>query len=159
MVVNTSLVALRGDLDRTLAPHAAGHASLPAKVSAAGARPAAESGVESRAALHAMLAMRADEAAQVAAGVRAQGGLEGDQAVIKLYPPYPREYEARRARLAALEKLDAELMFRGEASPPENTESAQALGASIAARLAAEPRASLSRQGARGLPFIQEGTA
>jgi hypothetical protein len=153
MILNTSLVALRGDVDSSLVPHV-GHTRRPAIVPAADARPAAESGVERRAALYAMLAIRADEAALLAAGVRAQAGQERDpEAARKLYPPYPREYEARRARLAALEKLDAELMFRSERSPAVNSESAEVLGASIAARLAAELRATLSRQGARG-PLI-----
>jgi hypothetical protein len=123
-------------------------------VPVADARPAAESGVERRAALYAMLAIRADKAALVAASVRAQAGQERDPEVArKLYPPYPSEYEARRARLAALEKLDTELMLRSERPSPESAESAQVLGASIAARLSTEPRATLSRQGAYG-PFF-----
>ncbi len=48
-------------------------------------------------------------------------------------------------------------MFGSERPSPESAESAQLMGASIAARLAAAPRATLSRQGAYGPLFNQEG--
>jgi hypothetical protein len=55
--------------------------------------------------------------------------------------------------LAALEKHDADFMFRSKRLPPENAESAQFMGASITARLAEAPRATLSWQGAYGPLF------
>lgn len=163
-----SVTATRADLDPTLRPRLPGEV-FPTPRAGAGNRFQAHDEVVSvtrSASLLAALHSRLDEANAVAQAER-RTNRNGDMSnsdserLHKLYPPYPAAYQERAAyldRLAGLGKLNESL--RPSALPGVDTqEQSERLAQAVAAKLAAAPQFSLSRQSAQILRTNLEGGA